>query len=451
MRASFYTFGCKLNQYETEALAASFRDEGFSVGAAGEERTAEPKAVRPEADVYIINTCTVTSKSEQKARRLIRSLSRRHPGALLIVTGCYAQLNGEEISRLGENVLIVPHDDKDLLLELPPLLKKAGPEGGADVVRSLLQQPHRINRFNFQVSDFSFHSRAFLKIQDGCDNRCAYCRVPLARGKSVSAAPEILLQRLEDCERAGYKELVLTGVNVSAYRYGTTGLTELLRSMLERIRGLRLRVSSLEPEIIDEELAEVLADPRICAHFHLPVQSGSDRVLAGMRRRYPASQVERAVVLLRRAKPEAFMAADVIVGFPGEDNPDYLQTRSLVERLRFSRLHVFPFSPRPGTAAADMGGRVPERIRDERARELRAVSDRLYLAYAESWRGKEVELVLEKEQSGGWRGVSGNYLKVLLTAAADSPLPAGLKAGSLVRVRIEEPGDLCSGVFLEKL
>jgi threonylcarbamoyladenosine tRNA methylthiotransferase MtaB len=451
MRASFYTFGCKLNQYETEALAAAFRDQGFSVGAAGEEQPAEPGAARPEADVYIINTCTVTSKSEQKARRLIRSLSRRHPGALLLVTGCYAQLNGEEIALLGGNVLVVPHDDKDLLLDLPPLLKTAGPGECADAVRSLLRQPHRIDRFSFQVCDFSFHSRAFLKIQDGCDNRCAYCRVPLARGKSVSASPEILLQRLEECKRAGYTELVLTGVNVSAYRHGETGLTELLRGMLERIRGLRLRVSSLEPEMIDEELAEVLADPRICAHFHLPVQSGSDRVLAGMRRRYPASQVERAVALLRRAKPEAFLAADVIVGFPGEDNNDYLQTRSLVERLRFSRLHVFPFSPRPGTAAADMGGRVPERIRDERARELRAVSDRLYRAYAESWVGREVELVLEKEQSGGWRGVSGNYLKVLLTAAAESRLPAGLRAGSLVRVRIEEPGDICRGVFLERL
>jgi threonylcarbamoyladenosine tRNA methylthiotransferase MtaB len=474
MRASFYTFGCKLNQYETEALASSFRSRGFSVGAAGAEQpsgsgfgAAEPSTAEPAADIYIINTCTVTSKSEQKARRLIRGLSRRHPDSLLVVTGCYAQMGAGEIAELGENILVVPQEAKDRLLEAPELLVQAGGAPGKNKVlleahlrSSAAPGPAAGGSFRYRVADFSFHSRAFLKIQDGCDGSCAYCRVPLARGGAVSAAPETLLERLQAFERAGYRELVLTGVNISAYRSGPTGLRELLAQFLKRSRNLRLRLSSLEPETVTDELAEILADRRICAHFHLPVQSGSDAMLAGMRRRYRAGQVVLAVERLRRAKSEAFLAADVITGFPGETEADFGRTRALVENLRFSRLHVFPFSPRPGTAAEKMGGRVPERIRDDRARELRSLSSRLYRDYAGLWRGREVEVVLEKEHQGHWRGVSGNYLKVELsgstvpTAQADRGV---LRPGLLVRVRIDElgepgePGEPCRGTFLARL
>jgi threonylcarbamoyladenosine tRNA methylthiotransferase MtaB len=458
MRASFYTFGCKLNQYETEALASSFRSRGFSVGAASaEDTTAAPGPDENSADLYIVNTCTVTSKSEQKARRLIRSLSRRHPAALLIVTGCYAQLNAEELETLADNILVVPQEAKDRLLEAPEQLLQAGgaPLRNKARLKTYLAaaEPHPGGSFRYQVADFSFHSRAFLKIQDGCDNSCAYCRVPLARGKAVSASPELLLERLEAFERLGYRELVLTGVNISAYRHELDGLSELLRRFLERAHGLRLRLSSLEPETITSELAEILADPRICAHFHLPVQSGSDSVLLRMRRRYRAEQVARAVELLRQANPEAFLAADVIVGFPGEEDADFRRTLDLVKQLRFSKLHVFPFSPRPGTAAAGIKGRVPERIRDERARELRTLSTRLYKEYAGSWRNREVELVLEKHHEGQWRGLSGNYLKVSLSESTDTAvLPAAPgRPGALVRARIDEPGELCRGTFLELL
>ena len=468
MRASFYTFGCKLNQYETEALASSFRSQGFSVGATSEEHTtAPPGPDESAADLYIINTCTVTSKSEQKARRLIRSLSRRHPAALLIVTGCYAQLNAEELEMLADNILVVPQEAKDRLLEAPEQLRRAGGAPVRNKARLKVyldsRESHSGGSFRFQVADFSFHSRAFLKIQDGCDNGCAYCRVPLARGRAVSASAELLLERLEAFERSGYRELVLTGVNISAYRYELDGLPELLRRFLERTRGLRLRLSSLEPETITGELADIMADPRICAHFHLPVQSGSDSVLLRMRRRYRAEQVSRAVELLRRAKPEAFLAADVIVGFPGEEDEDFRRTRDLVKQLRFSKLHVFPFSPRPGTAAVRMGSRVPERIRDERALELRTLSSRLYKEYAEIWRQREVELVLEKQHQEQWRGLSDNYLKVSLSAGPVPAAPAvretpaapaaeaargDLRAGVLVRARIEEPGEICRGSFL---
>jgi threonylcarbamoyladenosine tRNA methylthiotransferase MtaB len=456
MRVSFYTFGCKLNQFETEALASSFRSRGFSVGAlrAGDEGDAgSAPGTGPDTDIcYIINTCTVTSKSEQKARRLIRGLARRHPGALLIVTGCYAQLNAGELEALAGNILVVPQEEKDRLLEVPELLSRAAEAPGRKLalLREFLSGPASAagGKFRYQVAGFSFHSRAFLKIQDGCDSRCAYCRVPLARGAAVSADPEALLERVEAFESSGYRELVLTGVNISAYRYGGTGLTELLSRLLERSRGLRLRLSSLEPEAVTDALASVLADERICAHFHLPVQSGSDRVLAGMRRRYRAEEVELAVKRLRRVKPEAFLAADMITGFPGEDEADHRLTRALIERMGFSRLHVFPFSSRPGTAAEKLPGRVPERVRDERARELRALSDRLYRVYAETWRGREVDLVLEKYRAGRWHGVSGNYLKVQFSAEPAELPGGGLRAGLLARARIEAPGELCSGTFV---
>ncbi|OHD75400.1 MAG: tRNA (N(6)-L-threonylcarbamoyladenosine(37)-C(2))-methylthiotransferase MtaB, partial [Spirochaetes bacterium RBG_16_67_19] len=323
MRASFHTFGCKLNQFETEALASAFRSRGFSLVESGEE-----------AEVYLINTCTVTGKSEQKARRFIRGLARRRPAALLVVTGCYAQLEGAAIERLGPNVTVVSQADKSLLLDLPRRLQEQGtgariPKGGGSP-----------DPFAFQVQRYSFHSRAFLKIQDGCDHRCAYCRVPLARGGSVSLDPELAVRRAGLLEQAGYREVVLTGVNLSAWRHGGEGLGELLERLLISTVGIRLRLSSLEPETIKPALVQALRHPRVCPHFHLPVQSGSDRVLLRMRRRYRAEQVRRAVGLLRAVRPEPFLAADLIAGFPGETEEDFQASYDLAESLGFAKLHV---------------------------------------------------------------------------------------------------------------
>ena len=442
MKAAFHTFGCKLNQYETEALASAFRDQGFSLVGADQV-----------ADVYLINTCTVTTKSEQKARRLIRKISRENPEALVVVTGCYAQLNPEQLDVLGENICVVSQEQKAELLELPRLLEQRGTEpykSGEGLIR---RQEPSADPFGYRVERFSYHSRAFLKVQDGCDYGCSYCRVPLARGRSISLEPEEAVRRAVRLEQRGYREVVLTGVNLTAYRYGDSDLSALLAAILDRTQQLRLRLSSLEPEMIKSELAEIIRDPRIRPHFHIPVQSGSDRVLLVMRRRYRAEQVVRAVELLRGAKHDPFLAADVIVGFPGETDADFRASYELVESLGLSKLHVFPFSPRPGTAEEHPRHPVPERIRDERAHELLALSRSLHKAYTDRWIGKTVEVVLEApgvrasgvRASGTWRGLSENYLRVLTGEVPET----AARAGSLIRARIHQPGDPCRAGFVE--
>ncbi len=452
MRAAFATFGCKLNQFETEALASAFAGRGFSIVPADRE-----------ADVYLVNTCTVTSRSEQKARRLIRALARRRPGALLVVTGCYAQLAAGDLAGLGPNVRVVPQERKDSLLDLPQRLADAGEAGDWPAANPRTEPaapaaaPPAGDPFRYQVGRYRFHSRAFLKVQDGCDYRCAYCRVPLARGPAVSLAPGEVIRRTLELEAAGYREVVLTGVNLSAYRGGDLNLAGLLRELLSRTAGLRLRLSSLEPEKVDEPLAESVRHPRVCAHFHLPIQSGSPAVLRRMRRRYRPERVREAVRLLRQAKGEPFLAADVLVGFPGESGEEFEQTRSLIEELRLARLHVFPFSPRPGTAAWSLEPRVPERVRDQRAGRLLRLSERLYARYVSQWVGREEEAVLEEPESapearaepgcaspgGGWIGLTGNYLRVRVAGLP----PQAASRGRMVQVRIERAGPICAASF----
>jgi threonylcarbamoyladenosine tRNA methylthiotransferase MtaB len=446
MTAAFHTFGCKLNQYETEALASEFRNQGFSLVASD----------RP-ADVYVINTCTVTSKSEQKARRLIRKISREHPAALLLVTGCYAQLNAEDLAALGGKIRVISQEQKASLMELPGLLAKEGSAGraweafqgwgGSAGAGEPAESPGRSDPFRYRVDRFSYHSRAFLKVQDGCDYRCSYCRVPLARGRSVSLDPQEAVRLARELEQRGYREVVMTGVNLTAYRSGDTELPALIEMILAGTEQLRMRLSSLEPERIKPELTEVLCSPRIRPHFHLPSQSGSNKVLLRMRRRYRSERVVRAVQLLRSAKEDPFLAADIIVGFPGEGEEDFLASRSLIESLALSKLHVFPFSPRPGTAAEHPLDPVPERIRDERVHQLLDLSVRLHQTYTDRWVGRQVEVVLEKDGSaagGDWRGLSENYLKVLVQGVA----PEAGRAGKLVRAVIEQGGNPCLGRYI---
>ncbi|TFG59807.1 MAG: radical SAM protein, partial [Spirochaetales bacterium] len=258
MTAGFFTLGCKLNQYETEGIADSFKNLGITVIPA-------LRSLDEQADLYIINTCTVTSKSEQKARRVIRKLLKDHPGARVIVTGCYAQVDAESLKNIDSRVRVVPQDDKPSLLTLASSLLDREPEAVP-------------GKFDYMPSSYSFHTRAFLKIQDGCDNFCSYCRVPFARGASVSSPSARVLERAGVLAAKGFGEIVITGVNISAFRDPEKpdyGLPRLIENLAASVPGVRLRVSSLEPESINEELLAVLMHPTICPHFHLPVQSGS--------------------------------------------------------------------------------------------------------------------------------------------------------------------------------
>jgi threonylcarbamoyladenosine tRNA methylthiotransferase MtaB len=418
VRIAFHTFGCKLNQFETEALASSLRGRGFAV---------VPFA--GEADAYVINTCTVTTRADHKARALVRSLARRRPHAVLVVTGCSAQLEAEALGGLGRNVVVVPQAEKGTLLDFDGILARVG--GAARPVVTAAVDP-----FTLTAAEQVFRTRAYLKIQDGCDSRCSYCRVPLARGPSVSLDPGEAVRRAAEMEAAGTREIVITGVHITSYSSKGLALAALLERLLAGTEAARFRLSSLEPEAIDGELCRVLAHPRVCQHFHLPVQSGADGILAAMRRPYRSSRVRAAVQDLRAATGDPFLAADVITGFPGETAEDFATTRALVETLSITALHVFPFSPRPGTEAAGLRPAVPERLRSQRARELIAHSRRSTEAYARSWIGREVEVLVEERRGVSFTGVTGNYLKVSVEGGPES-LDI---TGRIVRARITADG-----------
>ncbi|MDR1932406.1 MAG: tRNA (N(6)-L-threonylcarbamoyladenosine(37)-C(2))-methylthiotransferase MtaB [Spirochaetales bacterium] len=431
MRAGFYTLGCKLNQSETEALADAFRRAGHT--AAGVD---EP------ADVYILNTCTVTSKSEQKARRVLRKILTGRGESPVIVTGCYAQLEKARLEEeFGPGVLVLGLDQKARLLDLPSFLSDGTALPGARILDDFFAQNGAAGgAFGFSAARCSFHTRAFLKIQDGCDNRCAYCRVCLARGPSVSLEAEEALRRFRALQAEGYREVVLTGVNLMSYASGSTDFCGLLEKLAARAASARIRISSLEPEGITKSLARAAAHPRVCPHFHLPLQSGSDSVLRAMGRRYTRAMVTRAVDLLRAERGGAFIAADIICGFPGETEEDHAQTETLVRELSLASLHVFPFSPRPGTAAWNMKNRVPERTARRRAASLRALAAEGRARYAESLTGGSLEVIVEKRIPGGWEGLSENYMTVR-GASAPGGGPSGVAVGALLTVKISGAGD----------
>jgi len=404
VKAAFHTLGCRLNQLETEALASSFRNQGFFIEGWNEA-----------ADIYVINTCTVTSKSEQKARRMIRKVSNAQPERPVVVTGCYAQMEEGKILNLGENVVVIPLEDKDIIQDLAVYLAQVLPDDFLRVTQlwikenlGLRKDPDK--RFRFDPDEFSFHSRGYLKIQDGCDNHCAYCRVTLARGDSVSLSADKVIRRLHKLSAAGYKEIVLTGVNIDSYRDGDLDLPGLFHRIVQETSGFRIRLSSLEPQTITEEFCNAVSSQRFCNYFHLSLQSGSDRILEAMNRSYKADQVLQAINRLRKVKGDPFIAADVIVGFPGETEKDFADTRGILEMGLFAWAHVFPYSSRPGTPAAEMKNILQDQTVVSRAAELRDWASRTRREYQQRFLGKEVEILIEKVTSEYIQGTSSNYL-----------------------------------------
>jgi threonylcarbamoyladenosine tRNA methylthiotransferase MtaB len=465
MTVSFYTLGCKLNQSESEALASAFQSQGFFIS-----------SDVVSSDIAVINSCTVTSKSEQKARRIIRKICRENPKGIVIVTGCYAEVDPASVSLLNENIIVIPQSRKPLLLDVPHMIRGKSPQEvrvffeqweGKYTGRDKVEGPgieskgieHNKSddsgiegRFAYTGDSLQFHSRPFLKIQDGCSRRCAYCRVPYARGDSTSLAADEAVKRIIRLEELGYYETVLTGVNITDYRYRGDDLASLLSLLLSATDRIRVRLSSLEPDQISDRLFALLEEERVCPHFHIPLQSGSSKVLSLMRRPYTADIIYETVSTMRECKEDPFIAADVLVGFPGEDEYDFAKTMEVVESCRFSSLHVFPFSPRPGTAAAAMKPRVPERIIKERTKRLRELARTHYYHYRKRWLNRELNVIiehpLEQGGEGPWVGISENYLKVAVAG-----IPSALqKRAQMVKAHIstvDENEELCRGVFLD--
>ena len=442
LKAAFYTLGCKLNQFESEAIADKLKSKGIEI-----------VQFSQTADIYIINTCTVTSKSEQKARRMIRKASREHPGSLIIVTGCYVQLNQDDIDAISENLVTVKQEDKESILKLADKFLDADSDISG-YRKSLIDHDDEefTGKFYFVNSDYSFHSRAFLKMQDGCNNFCHYCRVPLARGRSVSLEYNRVVENVQQIENEGYNEVVLTGVNVTAYKSGDYDFPELIKLILEKTENIKIRLSSLEPDMVDDRYREIVKNNRICGHFHLPVQSGSDAVLKAMGRKYKAEKVSEAVEILRSSGRDPFISADIITGFPGETDEDFNDSYNILKNNKFASMHVFPFSKRPGTKAFNMTNCVPERISGERAEKLRTLSDNLYKEYAERWSGKETEIIIEgsEEISGKayLKGLSDNYLKAIFPVKEYNSVKYD---GRKALVKLGKEGALKDNYFLSDL
>jgi len=443
---SIFTLGCKLNQLESEAIADSFKKAGFRL-LPWDSCSGEPRLI-------IVNTCTVTSKADQKARRMIRKLLKDNPASCVIVTGCYAQLDNEEIMTLddqsgyaaakrlfvlggGEGSSSSAAAAKSVLLGLPEyLLGATSNEPLSFLLESWIQNiasnAEDDSVFDFKPDDFSFHSRGYLKIQDGCDNNCAYCRVRLARGHSVSLKKEAVLERLRAFEEKGCNELFITGVNITQYSDNGIGLSGLLNLLIEGTNNIALRLSSLEPERIDTQLASTLGHPRIRPHFHLSIQSCSDAILKGMGRAYNVNTVEKAITLLRSVKDNPFLACDIITGFPGETEEEFARTLGFCEKTHFAWIHAFPYSRRAGTTAFSFGDPVRDCDKTRRVEALAKLAQRGKREYAKAWLGKELSAIVEKYKPGPsqnqCKAVSENYLKLLVNCNGEAPPP-----GSVIR------------------
>lgn len=384
------TIGCKANQYDSELLAEAFERGGL--------RPSE------KPDVVVLNTCAVTSKAESRSRKLLRRLRRLYPEAKIILTGCSAgRIKGEK------DVIVVPQSEKR---EIPRLL-------GLDV-----ELPDVLSRA-------SGRSRPFVKIQDGCDAFCSYCLIPHLRGRPESKPPDAVIREVRSLLDAGYHEVVLTGIHIGAYGrdMSDSSLEELIRELLEIPGKWRMRLSSIEPGELSEGMIELARHERFCPHFHIPLQSGDDEILKRMNRPYRVRDYLDVVERLRSKLDEPAITTDIIVGFPGETDEHFENTRTLVERVGFSRLHIFPFDPRPGTPAESMQGRPSHRVIRERERTLIELGHELMERFAESFVRKEVEVLAEPSTVGQLEGYSEHYVRVRFQGGSSL-------AGELVVVRI---------------
>jgi threonylcarbamoyladenosine tRNA methylthiotransferase MtaB len=384
-RVALDTIGCKLNQAETQFLARQLAQAGYRLVAADDE-----------ADVYILNTCTVTHVADRRCRQRLRLAHRRNPGGVVVAIGCYAERAADELARIEGVDLILGNDDKSSLV---PRLEESG----------------RLNRPGYSQGGATiadFRTRAFVKVHEGCNSSCAYCIVPLVRGREKSLPADHVVGEVKRRVAEGYKEVVLTGTKIGLYRHDGVNLAGLLPRLLTETGVERLRLSSLQPREISPELIGQWRDGRLCRHFHLSLQSGSDAVLRRMKRGYTVSGYQRAVARIREMVPEAAITTDIIVGFPGETEAEFNDSYELCRQMGFARIHVFPYSPRSGTQAAGMPQRVGEGVKRERSHRMLALARESARSFREGFLGRTMAVLWEKQAGGVWSGLTDNYIRV---------------------------------------
>ncbi len=417
-KVHFATLGCKTNQYETQAMREKFLKAGFI-------ETSDPK----DADLFVVNTCTVTGDGDRKSRSVIRRFHRNNPAASIAVTGCYATLNRSEILKLPGVDFVVPNQQKDHIVDHLSLETKGRFCGEGDESTG--------NRYtDLSISYFADHARAFVKIQDGCDHACTYCKVVLVRGSSRSRNLEDVIEEAQRLRDAGYKELVLTGIQLGAYgdEWGNgKNLVSILEKLTEISGLVRIRLSSIDPSDVTEELIELMKSrPQICRHLHLPLQSGDDEILKKMRRAYRKDRYLQIVKRLKDVMPEFSLTTDVMVGFPGEEEKHFQNTVDLLRQVLPLKAHIFPFSPREGTRAAQFEDQVDQGLIRERVARLQEVCEDMAQKCQRVFIGRVGEVLVENsEQPDMAEGHTSNYLKVRFQKGS-------LKRGDLVSVCLDE-------------
>ncbi|WP_271400018.1 tRNA (N(6)-L-threonylcarbamoyladenosine(37)-C(2))-methylthiotransferase MtaB [Salinicoccus roseus] len=417
---AFHTLGCKVNHYETEAMWQLFKGEGY-----------DRVDFTQNADVFVINTCTVTNTGDKKSRQVIRRAIRNNPDAVVCVTGCYAQTAPKDILNIPGVDIIIGTEDRDKLIDyVNQYHEERQPING---VKNIMKKR---TYEEMDVPYFTDRTRATLKIQEGCNNFCTFCIIPWARGLMRSRDPEKVVEQAQQLVDEGYKEIVLTGIHTGGYGEDLKdyNLAQLLRD-LEEVDGLnRLRISSIEASQLTDEVIDVINDSnKIVRHLHIPIQSGSDTVLKRMRRKYTMEFFESRIIKLKEIMPNVAITSDVIVGFPGETEEEFMETFDFIKKHHFSELHVFPYSIRTGTPAARMTDQVDEGVKNERVHRLIELSNALATSYAEQFKDDVLEIIPEDEKDGKLIGHSDNYLKV--EVEGDASL-----TGELVKVKITEPG-----------
>ncbi len=395
-----YALGCKVNQYESEAIAELFAEKGYEV-----------VSVEDCADIYIINTCTVTNFGDKKSRQLIRKVKRQNENAVVAVVGCYAQTAPKELEEIMGVNLVIGTKDKSKIVEL--VEQYHAEQGVRNYVTDIM---HERTFEPLSIQKLSNRTRAYLKIQDGCSQFCSYCIIPYARGPIRSRDPKDVVEEVKRLAENGFKEVVLTGIHVASYGKDlkTVTLIDIIKQVHE-VEGIaRIRFSSIEPNVVTEIFAQEMAKlPKVCDHFHLSLQSGCDKTLKEMNRKYDTAQYRKAAQLLRKYLPDVALTTDVIVGFPGETEEDYAQSKAFAEEIQFSKIHVFPYSPKKGTPAAQRNDQLQNAVKQSRSQDLIAVSDAMAKAFIQTHIGKVMPVLYERPVAEGiYEGHTTNYIKV---------------------------------------
>ena len=407
-KVAFYTLGCKVNQYETEAMLELFEKEGY-----------EKAETEDYADVYVINTCTVTHMSDRKSRQYIRRMKKKNPDAIIAVVGCYSQVSPEEILSIDEvNLVMGTNDRKKIVEEVKKIDASRKVSTVDDIMKVKAFEEIEINKTNGKT-------RAFMKIQDGCDRYCSYCLIPYARGRVRSRDLESIVKEVENLASNGYKEVVLTGIHVASYGKDIKDSDIKLLDVIKQINDIegieRIRLSSVEPILFTDEFVEAVSTmDKVCPHYHLSLQSGCDETLKRMKRRYTTEEYKAIVDRLRAAIPNVSITTDVIVGFPGETNEEFDKTYEFLKDIELTHMHVFKYSPRKGTPAATMENQVDPSTKHDRSEKLLQLNEENFNKFGQKMLDKEFNVLFEQKVGDNkYEGLTENYVKVIVESDND--------------------------------